>query len=97
VAESDKSGGPSQRFLSNIAKKREEITAKCLSEQLAKETDLRQKYEHQIAELEQEGAGSDLITRIISTMRQDLARELEALRKGAESELQTALQALDLR
>lgn len=97
VAESDKSGGPSQRSLSNIAKKREEITAKCLSEQLAKETDLRQKYEHQIAELEQEGGGSDLITRIISTMRQDLARELETVRKGAESELQTALQALDLR
>ena len=97
VAESDKSGGSSLQFTSNIAKKREEITAKCLSEQLAKETDLREKYEHQMAELEEEGGGSDLMARIISTMRQDLTRELEALRKAAESELQTALQALDLR
>lgn len=97
VAESDKSGGPTQRLACNIAQKREEITARFQSDRLSKETELRQKYESQIAELEQEGRGSDLVVRIIATMRQEMNRELEAVRKGAAAQLHSALQALDLR
>lgn len=89
-AESDKSGGMSPQE----GRKKEDLIAKFRTEQMMKETELRHKYESQIEEMEQENPGSALITRVIATMRQDLSRELETLRKTGEKQLQAALRAV---
>ena len=96
VAESDRSGGPVQRQACTVAQKREEVTAQFQSERVAKEAEVRQRYESQIAELELEGAGSALVVRIVATMRLELGRELESVRKEVATQMHAALQALDL-